>query len=231
MPGGSLQQGMLVECLGIGPGSGAGWLAFWFARQAMLQNQGYVFVADRWRRFYPPAAVHMGIEASKMVVVQPAPSCEMTAHEEIWAIDQALRCSGVSAVVAWMDRLDSRAFRRLQLAVEAGQSLGVLVRPLQAQTQPTWSDVQLQVTPTSGGTSESSANPSSIGNRRWQITLLRQRSRAGTSTLEGTSVELQFDEASMTLQRRGHLQEDETRSLHLAPRLARSANRRRSAGA
>ena len=66
----------------------------------------------------------------------------MAARDELWALDQALRCPGVSAVWTWIDRLDPPAFRRLQLAAETGRTLGLLVRPASVRGRPTWSDVQ-----------------------------------------------------------------------------------------
>lgn len=50
-------------------------------------------------------------------------------EERIWAIDQALRCAGVASVVGDVTGLDIGAGRRLQLASEAGGTLGLLTRP------------------------------------------------------------------------------------------------------
>ncbi|MFO0874641.1 MAG: hypothetical protein U0575_11820 [Phycisphaerales bacterium] len=53
------------------------------------------------------------------------------AHEpdaRLWAIDLALRCTGVALVVADGRGLDMAATRRLQLAAEAGQTVGLLAR-------------------------------------------------------------------------------------------------------
>ncbi|MFG0330626.1 MAG: ImuA family protein [Phycisphaerales bacterium] len=47
----------------------------------------------------------------------------------VWAIDLALRCPAVRGVIADGSGLDAAATRRLQLAAEAGRSLGLLARP------------------------------------------------------------------------------------------------------
>ncbi len=67
------------------------------------------------------------------------------------ALDQALRCPAVAAVVAWPEsldgKLDGRTFRRLQLAAEQGGGLGLLIRPESVRSQPSWADVRLLVEP------------------------------------------------------------------------------------
>ncbi len=239
LPGGAFAAGMLVEWLAEGRGSGAGSLAMVVARQAVLQRQGSLVVVDRWRRFYPPAAVAWGIDPSKLIVVRGDTTKKMAAQEELWAIDQALRCPGVSAVWTWIDRLDPRAFRRLQLAAETGQTLGLLVRPATVRARPTWSDAQLLVEPQRVQLSASNFQPtvdqarepraeSGDDNRRCQVTLLRQRGRAAI-TPTGTSVEVEIDEQQGTLKE--VRQRHESRHLHLASRMAHPATPRRSAGA
>jgi hypothetical protein len=222
LPGNGFSWGSLVEWLVPGRASGAGSLAIHVARQAMRQQRGCLVVTDRWQRFYPPAAVGLGIDPPKLIVTRPR-----SAAEELWALDQALRCPGVSAVLAWIDHLDALAFRRLQLAAETGQTLGLLIRPATVQHQPTWSEVQLLVQPVAD---QGDGLPGSLpfSRRALQVTLLRQRGRVGAC--EGSSLELEIDEQQHTLQevtRRRH----ETRHLHMAPRVAPSTNHRRSAGA
>jgi len=51
--------------------------------------------------------------------------------ERVWATDLALRCPGAQAVVADGSGLSMSAGRRLQLAAEAGNALGLLARPAQ----------------------------------------------------------------------------------------------------
>lgn len=245
LPSGALRTGMLVELLSPDRGSGAGALAMHCAKRVVDETQGCLLVTDRWRRFYPPAAVARGIETKDLIVVRSSDHQNMSAAEELWALDQALRCPGVSVVMAWMDKVDPLAFRRLQLAAESGQTLALLLRPARVQSLPTWSDVQLLVKPRamplydglprpskSPVTSEPMALEShriaANENRFCGVTLLRQRGRAGSNTREGTSIELELDELG-TLKKveRRH----EARTMHMAPRVAHPASRRRSTGA
>ena len=103
-------------------------------------------VLDRTGEFYPLAAVAQGIEPARLIVVHPGNKADHT-----WALDQALRCPAVAAVVAWPEsldgKLDGRTFRRLQLAAEQGGGLGLLIRPESVRCQPSWADVRLLVEP------------------------------------------------------------------------------------
>ncbi len=139
LPGGGLRYGMLIEWLAEFPGSGAATLSLLAAREACRAG-GMFVVLDRQRTFYPPAAVAWGIDPQRLVVVHPR-----SLRDELWAAVQALRSPAVAAMWAAIDRLDDRAFRRLQLAARAGQTLGLLLRPACARSQPSWADVQLSV--------------------------------------------------------------------------------------
>ena len=139
LPGGGLQHGMLVEWIGAFGRSGAATLGLLSAREACREG-GVLVVIDRSQTFYPPAAAAWGVDLERLIVVRPR-----TARDELWAAVQALRSPVVAALWANIDRLDSREFRRLQLAAEAGRTLGVLVRPAAVRGQPTWADVRLEV--------------------------------------------------------------------------------------
>jgi len=149
LPGGGLRRGSLVEYLSPGAvflsagcaGSGTGTLALCAAREACADGRALV-VVDRRRTFYPPAAIGWGFDLASLLILQPADD-----GAELWAIDQSLRCPGVGAVYAPCGTLDVRDFRRLQLAAEAGGTLGILLRPDRLRGQPTWADVQWRIAP------------------------------------------------------------------------------------
>ena len=102
------------------------------------------------------------------------------AQDEAWALDQLLRQPGIAAVLAWIPSGDDRAFRRLQLAAEAGGGLGLLVRPAAARRTPCWASVRLAVQPLA------TARPD--GNRRLCLKILHCRSSGiGGATTSGHS--------------------------------------------
>ena len=198
LPGRGFRWGTLVEWLAAEEGSGAGTLALYAARQA-AEEGGALVVLDQARQFYPPAAARLGIELDKMIVVQTPREADNR-----WALDQALRCPAVAAVLAWPEQLDGRTFRRLQLAAEEGGGLGLLVRPQHARHEPSWADVRLRVEPLPAATADAG--------RRVRIQVLH-----GRGTTSGGSVEVEID--------------DETRTVHLAARLADPTACPRAAGA
>lgn len=198
LPGQGFHRGTLVEWLTPGDGSGAESLAFLAAREACREG-GVLVVFDQAKQFYPPAAVRLGISPEGMIVVQAASQAD-----NLWALDQALRCPGVAAAVAWPEKLDGRAFRRLQLAAEQGSGLGLLVRPEQVRHEPSWAEVRLAVEPLPATAPDAP--------RRLKIQLLR--SRGGPS---GAIVEVEIDH--------------EAHPLYLDSPLAAPTPRRRAAGA
>ncbi|MCR4413671.1 MAG: hypothetical protein NUV77_14725, partial [Thermoguttaceae bacterium] len=194
LPRGGFRRGTLVEWLSQGEGTGRETLVFLAAREACREG-GAVVVLDPARDFYPPASLRLGIPPELLIVVQPA-----NPTDHLWALDQSLRCAGVAAVLAKIERLDGRTFRRLQLAVEQGGGLGLLLRPDTARREPSWAEVRLAIEPV--------PIPVPSARRRLKIEVLRVRGGA-----RGECIEVEID--------------DEARAVHLAPRMAHPAARRR----
>ena len=118
LPGGGVRRGSLIEWLADGEGSGATTLAGLVAcRLTAASSARTIVVVDRRGWFHPPALMPWlarqpapGHHGPRLIVARPAGD-----DDEIWAIDQALRCSGVAAVVA-----DAR-LQALQALVTAQQ--------------------------------------------------------------------------------------------------------------
>jgi len=194
LPAGGLRRGTLVEYLAAEGGNGAGTLGVSAAREACQEGRALVVVEPRSEigggRFYPGAATGWGIDLARVLVLRPASDADA-----VWALDQALRCRGVGAVWAACDRLDVRDFRRLQLAAECGGTLGLLIRPARLRGQPTWADVQWQISPRSKVQSPRSRARGlwTLDLEPWTICveLVRCRGAAG-----GQKVILELDEAA-----------------------------------
>jgi protein ImuA len=241
LPGGGLRHGMLIEWVGAQKNSRAGerqsgrsyystalplccsstaTLGLLAAREA-CRGGGVLVVVDRARTFYPPAAAAWGIDLERLIVVHP-----QNARDELWAAVQALRSPVVAALWASIERLDSRAFRRLQLAAEAGRTLGALVRPAAARGQPTWADVRLEIGPLSVvrciRTTDHGPRTTDHG-RRVQVRIVHCRGgRAG-----GLAT-LQIDDVARTVQLSST---HDAHSLPVVTELADSASRSLSARA
>jgi protein ImuA len=178
LPENGLRRGCLVEWLAAAPGSGAGTLALAAAREAARDGGPVVVVESSRGEFYPPAAALAGIELSQLIVVRVR-----SAQDEIWAVDQALRCSAVGSVVCWTERFDQRGRRRWQLSAEAGAGLGLLVCPERVRHEACWAEVRLLVEPLL-----------SERGRRLRVEVLRCRGAAA-----GRAVELELDHETSAL--------------------------------
>ena len=213
LPTGGLVRGSLVECLEYGTGSGgAGTLALIFARQAALEG-GAIVVLDHRQWFYPPAAAVLGVDLEQLLVIRVSQQ-----RDQLWALDQCLRCPAVAAVWTPWEDLDEHDFRRLQLAVESGGGLGLLVRSHRFRQQPSWSDLQLLVHPMAPGGEDF--------RRGRHIRVEIARCRHGN---RGRTVDLEIDDVTGALQQ--VVTQHETRTLHPVTKLAYPASGCRSARA
>jgi hypothetical protein len=84
--------------------------------------------SDPQRQLYPPALMAMGIDLHRLILLRPR-----NRAEELWAVAECLRCPGVGATVASIDRLNQVEARRLQLAAETGGGAGLFLRPATSQ--------------------------------------------------------------------------------------------------
>ncbi|MEK6236372.1 MAG: hypothetical protein N2C14_16820 [Planctomycetales bacterium] len=139
LPEGGFLRGSLVEWLSVGAGAGAVTLALRGVREACRQGAVPAFI-DRAGELYPPALAGLGIDLDRAILVRPTKE-----RDESWALEQALRCPGVGAVLACKPPLNDRVFRRLQLAAETGGGLGVLIRPATVRQEPSWASVRVLV--------------------------------------------------------------------------------------
>jgi hypothetical protein len=177
LPAGGVRRGSLIEWLagaareqdgvcGAGLGMGAATIACAVAcRLAGNDRSRTIVVVDRGGWFHPPAVlpwIGSGAGGVQLIVARPSHD-----EDEIWAIDQALRCHGVAAVLAWprmggMARQAPRrrcgpqqwtiAMRRWQLAARASGAVGLFVRSGAARRDPSWAEARIAVSALPGGT-------------------------------------------------------------------------------
>jgi hypothetical protein len=141
---GELRAGSLIELQAVAEGAGAWSLALFLARQACHEQATLVLVDPRhW--FYPPAAAALGIDLENVLLIRPTRRADCHG-----ALEQALRCRGVGAVIGWAERLRPAEARRLLLASEAGGRLGLLLRPPDERGDCRIGDPRLRVAPLAG---------------------------------------------------------------------------------
>ena len=156
-------HGCLVEWLAEGCGTGLTGLALWASREAWRDN--LLVVIDSRHELHAPAAVPFAVDLGRTVFIRPEHP-----PDALWSLEQVLRTRGVGAVVCDVEKLSSQACRRLQLAVEVGGSLGILLRPAQARGQPSFAEYRFLVQPLPPPNKSDAAV-----SRRWRVELLRAR--------------------------------------------------------
>lgn len=107
----------------------------------------------RWVTWIDPpyvpyaAGLHAwGVDLAHTLVVHPRDP-----RERLWALEQALRSGTCAAVLAWPGRLDGADLRRLQLAAEAGDCVGLLLRGSEARSRPSPAALRLSLAARRGG--------------------------------------------------------------------------------
>ena len=176
LPAGGFRRGTLVEWMAAARGAGATRLALDAARAAMGEERPLVIV-DRSGAFFPPA-LPAEIDHGRLLLVR----CRRGDEAE-WACRQALRTSGVGAVLTWVDAYDERRLRGWQLAAEASGTLGLVIRCLPRQPEACFSDVRILVTPVL-------QKPScAAGGRRVRLELIRTRQGR-----PGAAIEVSLDD-------------------------------------
>lgn len=132
---------------------------------------------------YGPGLAAMGLDPGRLILLRPG-----SADDALWALEEALRCPTLAAVVGDGVLPSPVAGRRLQLAAEDGGGLGLLILPALARPPPSTALTRWHVV------SRRDAPAHEDGGRpRWQVSLLR--SRGGGSG----SWEVAWDDAALRL--------------------------------
>jgi hypothetical protein len=138
LPGSGWPEAALVEILIAADGLGE--LSLLLPTLAALSSQDKpVLVIAPPYRAYAPAWQRAGVRLSQLHLI------EANGKDALWAMEQALRSGCCGAVLGWPMHADDNALRRLQVAAEAGQTLGFVFRPINAQGNPSPAPLRLTV--------------------------------------------------------------------------------------
>jgi hypothetical protein len=119
LPGGGFPLGALTEILT--PRFGIGELRLVLPAIARLTRERWLALIAPPYVPYAPALARAGVDLAHVLVVHARGQ-----RDVLWSIEQALRAGTCGAVLAWPTQPDFTAWRRLQLAAEAGAALGML---------------------------------------------------------------------------------------------------------
>ncbi len=160
LPGGGLARAAIHEILASDPGvCGA------FCGLVLGRAGGHACWIEEQPEPYPPGLVAFGLDPARLIVVRAGRS------DLLWATEECLRCNALAAVVAVLPAFDLAAGRRLQLAAEAGGTLGLLVRPDHDPLLPSAARTRWRISPLPGAAEPAHLVPAP----HWRIELLRVR--------------------------------------------------------
>ena len=131
---------------------------------ALATGGGACIWVHRCRRIFPPALTAFGVNPEQVVFV--GAKSEKAA---LWATEEALKATGVAAVVAEIRDIDLTASRRLQLAVEKKQVTGLVLRDSPRYLLATAAAARWQVTPAPSRLTR--AGMPGLGHPSWAVTL------------------------------------------------------------
>jgi protein ImuA len=158
LPAGGLVLGALHDIMA--PSEAAMTSALGFCAVLLARSTGAVIWIEAAPHAYAPGLRRFGLEPDRLIFA-PAPALP----DALWAMEESLRCGAVGGAFLLLGKrpLDLTAARRLQLAAEAGGTIGLILRftePGRSVAQTRW-----RISPL----------PSPGGEACWQIDLEHSR--------------------------------------------------------
>lgn len=135
---------------------------------SLLDVKGTLLWISSCRTLFPPALKNFGVEPDHVIFIDLQKEKQV-----LWAMEEALKCSALTAVVGELHEIDFTASRRLQLAVEQSQVTGFIVRRKnQKKLNTTACIARWRITSLP---SEAIEDLPGIGSPAWCVELLRIR--------------------------------------------------------
>ncbi|MDR6808838.1 protein ImuA [Dyadobacter sp. BE34] len=134
----------------------------------MMKEDGLCVWVGRHRTVYPFALSHFGVAPDRVIFVDLKKEKDL-----LWAIEEALKCDALSAVVGEIKELNLTESRRLQLTVEKSKVTGLLHRVSPRLSNPVAAVCRWRISPLPGA---SDLVLPGIGFPRWQVTIEKVRS-------------------------------------------------------
>jgi len=133
----------------------------------LMGSNGTVLWISSSRTLFPPALKSFGVLPDRFVFI------DLQKEKEVmWAMEEALKCGAVTAVVGEMKEISFTNSRRLQLAVEQSKVTGFILRTHQNHLSTTACVSRWKVTSLP---SESVDDLPGIGFPKWRVELVRMR--------------------------------------------------------
>lgn len=122
LPGGGWQSGTIVELMPEQTGIGE-LRVLMPALASLTRTERHVALIAPPFIPYAPALLQQGMLLERTWIIQA-----QRPEDILWTFEQTLRCRSFGAVLAWPVTVRDRDIRRVQLAAEAGRSVGFMYR-------------------------------------------------------------------------------------------------------
>lgn len=159
LPGGGWPASGLVEIVSRHKAIGELQLLMPLLRERSHQQQSLLWITPPYT-LHGPALANSGINIRNSFVIPSQARC----NNALWSIEKALQSSECGMVLAWQNWLSARVVRRLQLAANEGNTLGVLFHQRPVPHSP--ASLQLEI---------SAAPPAADGSRQLNVRLLKAK--------------------------------------------------------
>lgn len=145
LPGGGWQSGTIVELMPVSDGIGELRLLMPALAKITQSERHVAMIAPPYIPF-APALLRHGLRLEHFWIIRA-----QSAADILWSAEQTLRCKSFGAVLAWPSAIRDRDVRRLQLAAEAGSSIGFVYRSPNAARESSPAAVRLRLQVDVGG--------------------------------------------------------------------------------
>lgn len=167
-PNSCFPQAAVHEFISEGPEAAAATSGFVNCLLGGLMKGGKVIV---WisgnRMLFPPSLKAFGVLPDQIIFIDLP-----RRKDQLWAMEEALKCGGLAAVVAEIQEIDFTASRRLQLAVEKSRVTGFLLRQQPRSLQTIAAVARWKILPLA---SVCYGGMPGLGFPRWEIELQKIR--------------------------------------------------------
>ncbi|MHB1177598.1 MAG: ImuA family protein [Daejeonella sp.] len=134
---------------------------------ALMQHGGTCLWISMSRTLFPPALKTFGLEPDRIIFI------DLEREKDVlWVMEEALKCSGLAAVIAEVREVSFTHSRRLQLAAEQSRVTGFILRSDPSKLGATACVARWNITPLP---SELESGMPGVGFPRWNVELLKVR--------------------------------------------------------
>jgi protein ImuA len=133
--------------------------------RTLLASGGVCVWVSYTRRIYPPSLKRFGVDPDRIIFIDVKREKDV-----LWATEEALKCSGIAAVICETRLLSFMESRRLQLAIEQSHVTGFIVRKDAKHLTTTSCTARWTVKPLR---SKLRAGMPGVGHPRWLVELLK----------------------------------------------------------